>query len=66
MEWVEFERAVSGVRLMAFQPDGRLSSELATDSEIDHAISELKRQLDQTATRAKAALKHPRPLFDRD
>lgn len=56
MQWIKFDRAGLYLALFAVQAEGRLSSELANDGEIDEAVAELKRQLDRAAVEAKKAL----------
>ena len=64
MDWIEFSGDAPFMVMQAVQKDGRLSSQLANDSEIDHAAAELKRQVDVTARRMKMALqKSPKDPF---
>jgi len=63
MEWITFERRGSFPAFFAFQSDGCLSNELAHPDEVDHAVNELKRQIDVAAKRIKLELQRRPPLF---
>jgi hypothetical protein len=59
MDWIDFEGDAPFMAFKAVQSSGRLSSHLATESEIDHAAAELIRQIEIMAKRMKMALQKP-------
>jgi len=65
MQWIDFEGESPFLTFRAVQ-DGRLSSHLASESEIDFAADELKKQIDVAAGRMKIMLqKRPADPFGR-
>ena len=64
MDWISFEGESPFMTFVAVQGGSRLSSHLASTSEIDHAAAELKRQIDVAAKRMKLVLqKRPADPF---
>lgn len=65
MQWIDDEGDVPFLAFVGVQGDARLSVNLATTSEIDHAVEDLKRQIDEAARRMKRRLdKRTEPFTD--
>ena len=64
MHWIDFEGERPFLKFLAVQRDGRLSSDLASESEIDYAVERLKHEIDVAANRMKMVVqKRPGTLF---
>ena len=63
MDWITYKEGGYFWAFFAVQSDGHLSSQLASDTAINDAAEELKRQIDIATRRMKIALQSNRPLF---